>query len=67
MADLEQKLCRVNEGRVYERRKLRVNVSKSKVIRCSRYVNGGRMYARLNGDPIEEVIPPSFKHRMKEV
>ena len=42
-------------GRVCERRKLRVNVGKSKVMRCSRYVNGGRMYARLNGDLLEEV------------
>ena len=38
-ADLEEKLCRlVSEfGRVCERRKLRVNVGKSKVMRCSRY------------------------------
>ena len=34
----------VNEfGRVCERRKLRVNVGKSKVTRCSRYGNGDRM------------------------
>ena len=35
-------LCRlVSEiGRVCERRKLRVNVRKSKVMRCSRYANG---------------------------
>ena len=32
-----------------------MNVSKSKVMRCSRYVNGSLMYARLNGDPFEEV------------
>ena len=39
MADSEEKLCRlVSEfGRVCERRKLRVNVGKSKVMRCSRY------------------------------
>ena len=30
-------------GRLCERRKLRVNVGKSKVMRCSMYVNGGRM------------------------
>ena len=30
-----------------------MTVGKSKVIRCSRYVNGGRMYARLNGEPLE--------------
>ena len=45
------KLCRqVSEfGRVGERRKLRVNVGKSKVMRCSRYGNGGRMHMILNG------------------
>ena len=39
MADSEEKLGRlVSEfGRVCERRKLRVNVGKSKVMRCSRY------------------------------
>ena len=38
VADSEDKLCRlVSEfGRVCERRKLRVNVGKSKVMRCSR-------------------------------
>ena len=42
VADSEEKLCRlVSEfGRVCKRRKLRVNVGKSKVIRCSRYGNG---------------------------
>ena len=42
VADSEEKLCRlVNEfGRVCERRKMRVNVGKSKVMRCSRYGNG---------------------------
>ena len=42
VADSEEKLCRlVSEyGRGCERRKLRVNVSKSKVMRCSRYGNG---------------------------
>ena len=53
MADSEEKLCRlVNEfGRVCERGKLRVNVGKSKVMRCSRYGNGGRMHVILNGKP----------------
>ena len=57
VADSEEKLCRlVNEfGRVCERRKLRVNVGKSKVIRCSRYGNGGRIHEILNGEPLEEV------------
>ena len=43
VADSEEKLCRlVSEfGRVCERRKLRVNVGKSKVMRCSRYGDGG--------------------------
>ena len=40
VAESEQKLCRlVSEfGRVCERRKLRVNVGKSKVMRCSMQV-----------------------------
>ena len=36
-------------------RKLRVNVGKSKVMRCSRYGNGARMHVILNGEPLEEV------------
>ena len=42
-------------GRVCERRKLRVNVGKSHVMRCSRYGNGDRMHVILNGEPLEEV------------
>ena len=42
-------------GRVCERRKLRVSVGKSKVMRCSRYGNGDRMHVILNGEPLEEV------------
>ena len=42
-------------GRVSERRKLRVNVDKSKVMRCSRYGNGGQMHVILNGEQVEEV------------
>ena len=42
-------------GRACERRKLRVNVGKSKVMRCSRYGNGYRMHVILNGEPLEEV------------
>ena len=44
VADSE-KLCRLvsDFSRVCERRKLRVNVGKSKVMRCSSYGNGGRM------------------------
>ena len=46
VADSEEKLCRlVSEfGTVCERRKLRVNVGKSKVMRCSRYSNGDRIH-----------------------
>ena len=52
VADSE-KLCRLVSkfGRVCERRKLRVNVGKSKVIRCSRYGNGGRMKYRMHVIP----------------
>ena len=51
-----QKLCRlVSEfGRVCERRKLRVNVGKSKVMRCSSYGNEDRKHVRRNGEPLEE-------------
>ena len=57
VADSEKKLCRLASeyGRVCERRKLRVNVGKGKVTRCTRYCNGGRMHVILNGEPIEEV------------
>ena len=56
VADSEKLYRLVSEfSRVCKRRKLRVNVSKSKVMRCSRYENGGRMRARLNGKPLEEV------------
>ena len=57
VADSEEKLCRlVSEfGRVWERRKLKVNLGKSKVMRCSRYGNEDRMHVILNGEPLEEV------------
>ena len=50
-------MCRlVSEfGRASERGKLRVNEGKSKVMRFSRYGNGGRMNVILNGEPLEEV------------
>ena len=49
VADLEEKLCRlVSEFG-------RVNVGKSKVMRCSRFGNGGRMYVILNGEPSKEL------------
>ena len=57
VADSEDKLCRLVSafGRICERRNLRVNVSKNKVMRCSRYGNGDRMHAILNGEPLEEL------------
>ena len=67
VADSEEKLCRlVNEfGRVCERRKLRVIAGKSKVMRCSRYVNGGRLHGILNGEPLEKV--DCFKYQGSQV
>ena len=41
--------------RVCETRKLRVTVGESKVMRCSRYGNGGRMHVILNGEPLEKM------------
>ena len=57
VADSECKLCRlVREfGRVCERRKLRVNGGKSKVMRFSMYGNGDRIHVILNCEPLEEV------------
>ena len=57
VADSEEKLRRlVTEfGRVCERRKLRVNVGKSKVMKCTRRVDGGGMNVMLNGERLEEV------------
>ena len=57
VADSEEKFCRlVSEfGRVCEKRTLRVNVGKSKVMRYSRYGNGDRMHVILKGEPLEEV------------
>ena len=57
VADSERKLCQlVTEfGRVCERRKLRVNVGKSKVMRCTRNEDGARLNVMLNGEALEEV------------
>ena len=52
-------------GRVCERRKLIVNVGKSKVMRCSRYGIGDRMHVTLNGEPLEEV--DCFKYLRSQV
>ena len=52
VAESEEKLCRlVSEfGRVCEMRKLRVNVGRSKEMRCSRDVDASRISVRLNGE-----------------
>ena len=42
-------------GRVCERRKLRVNVGKSKVMRCTRNEDGARLNVMLNEEVLEEV------------
>ena len=52
-------------GGVCESRKLTVNVGESKVMRCSRYGNGGRMHLLLIGEPLEEV--DSFKYMGSQV
>ena len=67
MADSEGKLGRlVSEfGRVCKRRKLRVNVFKSKVMRCSRYGNVDRMHVILDGEPLEQV--DCFKYLRSQV
>ena len=56
VADSEEKLCRLvcEFGRVCERKKFRVNVGKSKIMRCSSYGNGVRMHVILNGEPLEQ-------------
>jgi hypothetical protein len=55
--DSEEKLCSlVTEfGRVCDRRKLRVNVGISKVMRCSRNDDASRISVLLNGELLEEV------------
>ena len=57
VADSERKLCQlVTEfGRVCERRKLRVNVGKSKVMRCKRNEDGVRLSVMLTEEAFEEV------------
>ena len=62
VADSERKLCQlVTEfRRVCERRKLQVNVGKSKVMRCTRNEDGARLNVMLNGEALEEVY--QFKY-----
>ena len=60
LADSKRKLCQlVTEfGRpctVCERRKLRVSVGKSKVMRCTRREDGARLNIMLNGEALVEV------------
>ena len=66
VADSEEKLCRLvsNLGRVCERRKSRVNVGKSKVMRCLRNKNWGRVLVILS-EPLEE--EDCFKYLMSHV
>ena len=42
-------------GKVCERRKLQVNVGKSKVMKCKRNEDGARLNVMLNGEVLEEV------------
>ncbi len=58
VADSEGRLRQLVEefGRMCQRRKLKVNGSKSKVMKCTRLVsNGQRMNVALNGKVLEEV------------
>ena len=57
VADSERKLCQlVTEFRsMCERRKLQVNVGKSKVMRCTRNEDGARLNIMLNGEALEKV------------
>ena len=57
VADSEEKLCQlVTEfGRVCKGRKLRVNVGKSKVMRCTKREDGNRLNVSLDGEVLEEV------------
>lgn len=47
-------------GSVCERRKLRVHVGKSKIMKCLKVQDGGRLNVRLNGELLEE--GESFKY-----
>ena len=47
-------------GRVCDRRKLKVNVGKSKVMRCTRSENVGELQVNLGGERLEEV--ESFRY-----
>ena len=51
VADSQRKPCQLvtESGRVCERRKLQVNVDKSKVMRCTRNEDGARLNVMLRG------------------
>ena len=57
VADSEDKLKQLvyEFGKLRERRKLKVNVSKSKVMRCTKNANVGRLNVLLNGVALDEV------------
>ncbi len=57
VADSEGRLRQMVEefGSVCKRRKLKVNESKSKVMKCARLADGRRMNVTLNGEVLEEV------------
>jgi hypothetical protein len=57
VVDSEEKMCRLvaEFGTVCDRRKLRVNVGKSKMMRCSRNDDASRISVLLNGELLEEV------------
>ncbi len=57
VADSEGRLRQLVEefGRMCKRRKLKVDGSKSKVMKCTRLVDGQRMNVALNGEVLEEV------------
>ena len=76
VVDSERKLCQLvtGFGRVCERRKLRVNVGKSKGMRCTRNEDGARLKVMLNVEALEEVdqfkylgsLEADVHHRMNE-
>ena len=56
----DKKVCRLVKefGRVCarRRRKLRVNVGKSKVMQCLRFRNAGLLVARLGNEQLDKVV-----------
>ena len=72
VADSEEKLCRLESefGTICERKELRVNVAKSKVMRCylsfvQHFCNRDQMHVILNGEPLEVV--DCFKYLRSQV